>query len=60
MIFDTKMGENLRGKARMVAGGYTTETPAAFTYASVVSRDSVRIALTIAALKNLKFLACNI
>ena len=44
----------------MVAGGHTTETPAPLTYASVVSRDSVRIALTIAALNDLKILACNI
>ena len=44
----------------MVAGGHTTETPAALTYASVVSRDSVRIALTIAALNDLKICACDI
>ena len=60
IIFDIKMGENFRRKARMVAGGHTTETPAALTYASVVSRDSVRIALTIAALNDLKVLACDI
>ena len=60
LIFDIKMGENFRRKARMVAGGHTTETPAALTYASVVSRDSVRIALTIAALNDLKVLACDI
>ena len=60
MIFDIKMGENFRRKARMVAGGYTTETPYALTYASIVSRDSVRIALTIAALNDLKLLACDI
>ena len=57
MIFDIKMGEKFRRKARMVAGGHTTETPSALTYASVVSRDSVRIALTIAALNDLKVLA---
>ena len=57
MIFDVKMCENFRRKAIMVAGGHTTETPAALTYASVVSRDSVRIALTIAALNDLKVLA---
>ena len=60
MILDIKMGENFRRKMRMVAGGHTTETPAALTYASVVSRDSVRIALTIAALNDLNVLACNI
>ena len=60
MIFDIKMGENFRRKARMVAGGHQTVTPAALTYASVVSRDSVRICLTIAALNGLKVLACDI
>ena len=60
MIFDIKMGENFRRKARMVAGGHTTETPAVLTYSSVVSRDSVRIALTIAALNDLKVLTCDI
>ena len=59
-IFDIKMGENFRRKAIMVTGGHTTETPAALTYASVVSRDSVRIALTIVALNNLKVFSCDI
>ena len=54
------MGENFRRKARMVAGGHTTETPAVLTYSSVVSRDSVRIALTIAALNDLSVLSCDI
>ena len=54
------MGNNLRRKYRMVADGHRTDAPAALTYSSVVSRDSVRIALTITALNDLKFLACNI
>ena len=60
MIFDIKMGERFHRKARMVAGGHTTEVPATLTYLLVVSRDSVRIALTIAALNGLKVLACDI
>ena len=60
MIFDIKMGENFRRKARMVAGGHTTDTPSSITYSSVVSRDSVRIALTIAALNGLNVRACDI
>ena len=60
MIFDIKLGENFRRKARMVAGGHQTVTPAALTYASVVSRDSVRIALMIAALNDLDILAADI
>ena len=54
------MGENFRQKARFVAGGHTTDVPSTLTYASVVSRDSVRIALTIAALNDLKVMACDI
>ena len=60
LIFDVKMGENFRRKARMVAGGHMTDTPPSITYSSVVSRDSVRIAFTIAALNNLKVLGCDI
>ena len=57
MIFDIKMGQNFRRKVSMVAEGHRTEAPAALTYSLVVSRDSVRIAFTIAALE---VLACNI
>jgi len=60
VIFDIKLGENYRKKARFVAGGHTTDTPSIMTYASVVSRDSVRIALTIAALNGLDVLGCDI
>ena len=60
MIFDVKMGENFRRKARFVADGHKTKTPAASCYSSVVSRDSVRIALTVAALNDLEILACDI
>jgi hypothetical protein len=51
MIFDVKM-EDFRRNARFVAGGHTTDTPHAMTYASVVSRESVIIALTLAALND--------
>ena len=60
MIFDIKMGENFSRKARMVAGGHMTDTPATITYSSVVSRDSVRIAFLYAALNDLKVFACDI
>jgi Reverse transcriptase (RNA-dependent DNA polymerase) len=60
MIFDVKLGENFRCKARFVAGGHTTETPSSITYSSVVSRDSVRIALLVAALNDLDLKACDI
>jgi hypothetical protein len=52
MIFDVKM-EDFSRKARFVAGGHTTDTPHAMTYASFVSIESVRIALTLAALNDL-------
>jgi hypothetical protein len=54
------MGENFKRKAQFAAGGRTTEEPTTLTYASAVSCDSVRIALTITALTNLKVMACDI
>ena len=53
MIFDVKM-EDFRRKARMVAGGHMTDVPAEVTYASVVSRETIRVALTLAALNGLE------
>ncbi len=53
MIFDIKM-EDFRQKARLVAGGHRTEAPATITYTSVVSRETVRLALTIVALNYCK------
>ena len=58
MIFDVKM--DLTRKARFVAGGHLTETPASITYSSVVSRDSVRLAFLIAALNGLDIIACDV
>ena len=52
VVFDIKMG-TLQRKARYVAGGHKTDPPKAQTYSSVVSRESVRIALTLAALNGL-------
>ena len=51
MICDVKI-EGFRGKARFVAGGHMTTAPSAVICASVVSRESVRIALTLAALND--------
>ena len=59
MIFDVKM-EGLVRKARYVAGGHTTETPKSLTYASVVTRESVRIGFLIAALNDLEVTAADI
>ena len=59
MIFDVKM-EDLRRKARMVAGGHMTDVPPTITYASVVSRETVRIALMMAALHDLNVKTADI
>ncbi len=53
MKFDVKM-EDFRQKARLVAGGHRTKAPATITYASLVSRETVRLALTIVSLNDLK------
>jgi hypothetical protein len=53
MIFDVKM-EDFRQKARLVAGGHQTKAPATITYVSVVSRETVRLALTIVSLNDLE------
>ena len=45
MIFDVKLGENFRRKARFVADGHKTDTC-----------DSVQICLTLAALNDLNVL----
>ena len=53
MVFDVKM-EDFRRKARLVAGGHMTKAPPTITYASVVSQETVRLALTIASLNDLE------
>ena len=54
MVFDIKLGEGFRRKARMVGRGFQVDTSSYVTYASVVSRETVRIALTVAALHDLE------
>jgi hypothetical protein len=44
-------------KARFVAGGHMTDTPA---YSSVVSRESVRLGFLIAALNGLDIMSCDL
>jgi hypothetical protein len=59
MIFDVKM--DLTRKARLVAGGHTTDPPPSVnTYSSVVTRESGRIAFLVAALNDLDILAADI
>ena len=60
IIFDIKLDENFCRKSGLLWGGHTTTAPASITYSSVVSRDSVQIVLTVAALNLLDILACDI
>jgi hypothetical protein len=60
MIFSIKMDGKFTRKSRLVAGGHTTDPPTSITYSSVVSRDTVRIAFTIAALNDLDVMSCDI
>ena len=51
VVWDVKM--DFTRKARYVAGGHRTDPPKALTYSSVVSRESVRIAMLVAGLNDL-------
>ena len=53
MEFNDKL-DNFTHKARLVAGSHMTEAPATITFASIVSRETVRIALMIMALNDLE------
>lgn len=58
LVFDVKM--DFTRKARWVKDGHKSPDPTTSTYAGVVSRESVRIALTYAALNDLDVTAGNI
>ena len=58
IIFDVKM--DFERKSRWVLDGHQTTDAIGSTYAGVVSRDSVRIALTYAALNDIDVLAADI
>jgi hypothetical protein len=58
IIFDVKM--DFTRKARWVLDGHRTPDPEGSTYAGVVSRESVRIALTYAALNGIDVMAADI
>ena len=58
MIFDLKM--DFTRKARLVAGGHLTQTPASLTYASVPSRESIRLMFLVAALNDLNIVMTDI
>jgi len=58
LVFDVKM--DFTRKARFVANGSTTDPEGSITYSSVVSRESVRIAFTLAALNGFDVLAADL
>ena len=58
LVFDLKAGSLLR-KARFCGDGHKLEDPDVCTYASVVSRESVRLAFMLAALNGLDILAAD-
>lgn len=58
MVFDVKL--DLTRKARLVARGDKLDPPKTETFASVVSRDSVRLFFLLAALNDLDVLSCDI
>jgi hypothetical protein len=58
LIYDVKM--DFTRKTRLIAGGHVTQPPSILTYASVVTRESVRIALLLAALNNMSVLGADI
>jgi hypothetical protein len=59
MIFDVQPG-SLNRKARYVSGGHMTKAPSTITYASVVSREFIRIGLPKSVLNDLEVFAADI
>ena len=59
LIYDVKNDGSMMRKARFVAGGHMTGEPECMTYASVVSRESIRLAFMLASLNNLDVLQCD-
>ena len=58
IVFDVKM--DFTRKARWVKDGHKTADPLGSNYAGVVSRDTVRIAFTYAALNDLNVCAADV
>ena len=59
MVFDIKM-EDFRQKTKLLAGGHMTKALATIMYASIVSRETIRIAMMIAAFNDLEVKSVNI
>ena len=59
-IFDINMDRKFTRKAQFVAGGHMTKPPLSMTFCTVVTRESVRIALLLAVLNELDVQAADI
>ena len=59
MVFDIKIEDSCR-KACLVVGGHVTYMPKVITYSSVVTRETVHIALIMVALHDLEVKAADI
>ena len=59
LVYEIKL-DGFHRKARLVARGHMTKAPAVMTYASVISRETVHFALTIAALNDLEVKASDV
>ena len=59
MVFYIKIMD-FKCKARLVAGSYVTEAPATIIFASVLSRERVRMALMVATLNDLEVKSAGI
>ena len=60
LIFEMKLSENFRRKARFVADDQRTKAPKSLSYSTVVPHDSVRVAFLLVTLNNLQVVSCDI
>ena len=60
IVFDVKIDTCFTRKVQIVSDRYKQDAPNSMTYSSAVSRDSVRITLTLAALNGLNLLTNNV
>ena len=60
LIFEIKLSENFRRKARFVADGHKHPVKSSLSYSTVVSRDSMCIASLLAALNSVEIISCDI
>ena len=60
LVFDAKLSERFRRKARFAADGHKVSTPPSMSCSTVVSRDSVRILSLVAASNDLDVLGHDV